>query len=91
MKGEPHLSFRKLGHLLKAQGLIGKYRVPLWEVTLGLVLYQLGLGFGRQPRFLGLLGKGVTHVAVWYWHKKVGEARIKLHQGFLPVTSWDAV
>ena len=26
MRGEPRLSFRKLGHLLKAKGIVGKHR-----------------------------------------------------------------
>ena len=26
----------------------------------------------------------MSHVAVWYWNKKVGEAGIKFHQGPLP-------
>ncbi|RLE29641.1 hypothetical protein DRJ27_04385, partial [Candidatus Acetothermia bacterium] len=56
----------------------------LWEIALGLVLYQLGLSFRKTAEVLGLLGKEVSHVAVWYWNKKVGEAGIKLHQGPLP-------
>jgi len=39
MRRELRVSFRKLGCLLKARGLRGRYRVPLWEVALGLVLY----------------------------------------------------
>ena len=74
MKGEPRLSFRKLGHLLKAKGIVGKHRVPLREIALGLVLCQLGLSFRKTAEVLGLLGKEVSHVAVWYWNKKVGEA-----------------
>ena len=84
MKGEPRLSFRKLGHLLKVRGLIGKHRVPVWEIALGLVLYQLGLSFRKTAKVLGLLGKGVSHVAVWYWNRKVGKEGIKLHRGPLP-------
>ena len=84
MRGEPRLSFRKLGHLLKAKGIMGKHRVPLWEIALGLVLYQLGLSFRKTAEVLDLLGKEVSHVAVWYWNKKVGEVGIKLHQGPLP-------
>jgi len=38
MRGEPWLSFRKLGHLLKTKRITGKHRVPLWEIALGLVL-----------------------------------------------------
>ncbi len=38
MKGEPRLSSRKPGHLLKAKGIMGEHRVPLWEIALGLVL-----------------------------------------------------
>ncbi|MCD6320932.1 hypothetical protein J7L84_01635, partial [Candidatus Bipolaricaulota bacterium] len=55
MKGEPRLSFRKLGHLLKVRGLIGKHRVPVWEIALGLVLYQLSLGlsFRKTAKVLG--------------------------------------
>ena len=34
----------------------------------------------KTAEVLGLLGKEVSHVAVWYWNKKVGEAGIKLHQ-----------
>ena len=71
MKGEPRLSFQKLGHLLKVRGLIGKHRVPVWEIALGLVLYQLGLSFRKKAKVLGLLGKEVSHVAVWYWNRKV--------------------
>jgi len=56
MKGEPRLSFRKLRHLLKAKGIVGKHRVSLWEIALGLVLYQLGLSFRKTARVLGLLG-----------------------------------
>jgi len=51
---------------------MGKHRIPLWEIALGLVLYQLGLSFRKTARVLGLLGKGVSHVAVWYWNRKVG-------------------
>ena len=81
--------FQELGHLLKAKGIIGKHRVPLWEIALGLVLYQLGLSFRKTAEVLGLLGKEVGHVAVWYWNKKVGEAEIKFHQGPLPpVETW---
>jgi len=71
MKGEPRLSFKKLGHLLKAKGIVGKHRVPLWEIALGLVLYQLGLSFRKTAEVLGLLGKEVSRVAVWYWNRKV--------------------
>ena len=53
---KPRLSFRKLGHLLKAKGIVGKHRVPLWEIALELVLYQLGLSFRKTARVLGLLG-----------------------------------
>ena len=84
MKGEPRLSFRKLGHLLKAKGIMGKHRVPLWEIALGPVLYQLGLSFRKTAKVPGLLGKEVSYVAVWYWNKKIGEAEIKFHQGPLP-------
>ena len=42
------------------------------------------LSFRKTAEVLGLLGKEVSHVAVWYWNKKVGEAEIKLHQGPLP-------
>ena len=84
MKGKPRLSFRKLGHLLKVRGLIGKHRVPVWEIALGLVLYQLGLSFRKTAKVSGLLGKGVSHVAVWYWNRKVGKEGIKLHRGPLP-------
>ena len=52
MKGEPRLSFRKLGHLLKAKGIMGKHRVPLWEIALGLVLYQPGLSFRKTAEVL---------------------------------------
>ena len=69
MEGEPRLSFRKLRRLLKAKGIMEKHRVPLWEIALGLVLYQLGLSFRKTARVLGLLGKGVSHVTVWYWNK----------------------
>jgi len=51
---------------------------------LGLVLYQLGLSFRKTAEVLGLLGKEVSHVAVWYWNRKVGEAGTKFHQGPLP-------
>jgi len=30
------------------------------------------------------LGKGVSHVAVWYWNRKVGKEGIKLHRSLLP-------
>ena len=64
---------------------MGKHYVPLWEIALGLVLYhQLGLSFRKRAKVSGLLRKGVSHVAVWYWNRKVGEAGIKLHQGPLP-------
>ena len=78
------MSFQKLGHLLKVRGLIGEHRVPVWEIALGLVLYQLGLSFRKTAKVLGLLGKGVSHVAVWYWNRKVGKEGIKLHRGLLP-------
>ncbi len=84
MEGEPRLSFRKLGYLLKAKGIMGKHRVPLWEIALGLVLYQLGLSFRKTAEVLGLFGKGVSHVVVWYWDRKVGKKGIKLHRGPLP-------
>ena len=84
MKGEPRLSFQKLGHLLKVRGLIGKHWVPVWEIALGLVLYQLGLSFRKRAKVLGLLGKEVSHVAVWYWNRKGGKEGIKLHRGPLP-------
>ena len=69
MEGEPRLSFRKLRRLLKAKGIMEKHRVPLWKIALGLVLYQLGLSFRKTARVLGLSGKGVSHVTVWYWNK----------------------
>jgi len=53
---KPRLSFRKLGHLLKAKGIVGKHRVPLWEIALELVLYQLGLSFRKTARVLGPFG-----------------------------------
>ena len=53
MRGEPRLSFKKPGHLLKAKGIIGKHRVPLREIALGLVLYQLGLSFRKTAEVLG--------------------------------------
>ncbi len=84
MRGKPHLSFRKLGHLLKVRGLIGEHRVPVWEIALGLVLYQLGLSFRKRAKVSGLLGKGVSHVGVWYWNRKVGKEGIKLRRGSLP-------
>ena len=49
---------------------MGKRYIPLWEIALGLVLYQLGLSFRKKAKVLGLLGKGVSHVAVWYWNKE---------------------
>ncbi len=79
MEGEPRLSFRKLRRLLKDKGIMGKYHIPLWEIALGLVLYQLGLSFRKKAKALGLLGKGVSHVVVWYWNRKVGKEGIKLH------------
>jgi len=42
MKGEPCVSFRKLGLLLKSQGIVGKHQVALWEIALGLG-YSAGL------------------------------------------------
>ena len=78
MRGEPRLSFRKLGHLLKAKGIMGKHRVPLWEIALGLCEFQKD-GGGTGP-----FGEGCEPVAVWYLNKKVGETGIKLHQGPLP-------
>jgi len=57
MRGEPRLSFRKLGHLLKAKGIMGKHRVPLWEIALGLVLYQLGLSFQEDSGGAGPFGE----------------------------------
>ncbi len=51
---------------------------------MGLVLYQLGLSFRKKAKVSGLLGKGVSHVAVWYWNRKVGKEGIKLHRGPLP-------
>ncbi|HDI11484.1 MAG TPA: hypothetical protein ENF77_04110, partial [Candidatus Acetothermia bacterium] len=63
---------------------MGKRYIPLWEIALGLVLYQLGLSFRKKAKVLGLLGKGVSHVAVWYWNRKVGKEGIKLHRGSLP-------
>ena len=42
------------------------------------------MSFRKTAKVLDLLGKGVSHVAVWYWNKGVGEAGIKLHQGPLP-------
>ncbi len=55
MEGEPRLSSRKLGYLLKTKGIMGKHRVPLWEIAL--VLYQLGLSFRKTAKALGLLGR----------------------------------
>ena len=57
MKGEPRISFRKLGLLLKSRGIVTKNRVPLWEIALGLVLYQLGLSLRRTALVLSRLGK----------------------------------
>ncbi len=72
-----------MGHLLNAKGILEKHHVPHREIALGLVLYQLGLSFRKTARVLGLLGKGVSHVTVWYWNKKVRKG-IKLHRGLLP-------
>ncbi len=47
------MSFRKLGHLLKVRGLTGKHRVPVWEIALGFVLYQLGLSFRKTAKVCG--------------------------------------
>ncbi len=63
MKGEPRISFRVLGLLLKSQGIITKNRVPLWEIALGLVLHQLGLSLRKTAWVLGRLGKDVIRVA----------------------------
>ncbi len=72
MKGEPRISFRVLGLLLKSRGIVTKNRVLLWEIALGLVLYQLGLSLRRTALVLSRLGENVSHVAVWYWNRKVG-------------------
>ena len=83
MKGEPRISFRVLGLLLKSRGIVTKNRVPLWEIALGLVLYQLGLSFRRTALVLSRLGKDVSHVAVWYWNRKAGMG-FKPYSGPLP-------
>ena len=75
MEEKPRLSSRKPGHLLKAKGIVGKHRVPLWEIALGLVLYQLDLSFRKTARVLDLWGKGVSHVQCG-----IG----KLYRGLLP-------
>ena len=78
MKGEPRLSFRKL------QGDHGKALRPPLGDSFGACTFQLGLSFRKKAKVSGLLGKGVSHVAVWYWNRKVGKEGIKLHRGSLP-------
>ena len=76
--------FQETGAPSQGQGDYGKAPRPPLGDSFGLVLYQPGLSFRKTAEVLGLLGKEVSHVAVWYWNKKVGEAGIKLHQGPLP-------
>ncbi len=57
MKGEPRISFRVLGLLLKSRGIVTKNRVPLWEIALGLVLHQLGLSLRKTALVLSRLGR----------------------------------
>ena len=77
--------FQETGAPSQGQGDRGKAPRPPLGDSFGLVLYQLGLSFRKTAKVLGLLGKEVSHVAVWYWNKKVGEAGIKLYQGPLPL------
>ena len=46
-----------MGLLLKSRGIVGKHRVPLWEIALGLVLYQLSLSLRKTAWVLGQSGK----------------------------------
>lgn len=50
---------------------------------MGLVLYQLGLSLRRTALVLSRLGKGVSHMAVWYWNRKACMS-FKLYHGPLP-------
>ena len=57
MRGEPRISFRKFGLLLKSRGIVTKNRLPLWEIALGLVLHQLGLSLRKTASVLSQLGR----------------------------------